>query len=254
MTLLPDPFTDWDAAYLLGALSPEERHDYERHLTECAACSRAVSDLAGLPGLLALVPAEQFVTAGEAEAEAEEASIGSAVPALSTGTNSWGRLQAAIRRHRKRRRSVLAVTLVAVAAAAVAAVLVVPGIVSGGNTAAAPVAALTMSAVTPSPLTASIRLVDEPWGTRIEAECAYARGGGGGGGGGSNGYGSSAQQYALYVTDQSGTDSLVASWSAGPGQTVMPVGTTSLGEGKIARVDIRSVATGDVLLDSQPGK
>ncbi|MGN6575193.1 MAG: anti-sigma factor family protein, partial [Nocardioides sp.] len=41
-----------DGSYVLGALSPVERQDYERHLDDCPSCARAVQELAGLPGLL----------------------------------------------------------------------------------------------------------------------------------------------------------------------------------------------------------
>ena len=47
-----------DGAYVLGALSPEERVAFERHLPDCAECARSVRELAGLPGLLARVPVE----------------------------------------------------------------------------------------------------------------------------------------------------------------------------------------------------
>jgi anti-sigma factor RsiW len=38
---------------VLGALSPRERHRFERHLRGCPACREEVVGLAGLPGLLA---------------------------------------------------------------------------------------------------------------------------------------------------------------------------------------------------------
>ena len=41
-----DEFAEWDAAYVLGALSPSDRRAYERHLAECDACRAAVADLA----------------------------------------------------------------------------------------------------------------------------------------------------------------------------------------------------------------
>ena len=53
-----DRFATWDAAYVLGALSPAERREYEEHLADCSACQSAVSELAGMPGLLAQVPPE----------------------------------------------------------------------------------------------------------------------------------------------------------------------------------------------------
>jgi hypothetical protein len=40
-------------AYVLGALAPGEREDYERHLAGCPECRHEVAQLAVLPGLLA---------------------------------------------------------------------------------------------------------------------------------------------------------------------------------------------------------
>lgn len=48
-----DEFATYDAAYVLGALSPEDRQAFEEHLQECDRCAAAVRELAGLPGLLA---------------------------------------------------------------------------------------------------------------------------------------------------------------------------------------------------------
>src|SRR5262245_1291810 len=41
-----------DGAYVLGALSPAERAEFERHLSTCTSCREAVANLAVLPGLL----------------------------------------------------------------------------------------------------------------------------------------------------------------------------------------------------------
>src|SRR5262249_39687424 len=41
-----------DGAYVLGALSPAERAQFERHLPGCAACRESVAPPALLPGLL----------------------------------------------------------------------------------------------------------------------------------------------------------------------------------------------------------
>jgi hypothetical protein len=54
----------------------------------------------------------------------------------------------------------------------------------------------------------------------------------------------------LYVTDTSGESSVVATWSASLGSSVEAVGTTRLRLSEITRVDIRSLATGQVLLAS----
>jgi len=259
-----DEYAEWDAAYLFGALSPNERREFERHLAECASCSRSVAELAGLPALLALVPAEQVVPAetrpgdlsDDVPAETHLAGLVSisptAAPPLVRPARtdvSWTRLRDAARRqHRRTRRLVVSSVLVA-ASALLAVALVLPALLAPARQ-QAPVAGplVALSQVQPSALSAEVRLVPEGWGTRVEATCIYAR---------SNsssaprlGYGSGAQSYALYVTDRSGVSRQVASWSAAPGSTVEPVGTTQVAASDIASVDIRSVATGQVLLDA----
>src|SRR5215204_2981775 len=53
MNAIPDKFAQWDAAYVLGALSPAERREFEEHLASCPSCKAEVSELAAIPGLLA---------------------------------------------------------------------------------------------------------------------------------------------------------------------------------------------------------
>ncbi|WP_026075456.1 zf-HC2 domain-containing protein, partial [Cellulomonas massiliensis] len=53
-----DPYREWDAAYVLGALDPDERRAFEQHLQGCPACTAAVAELAGLPGMLRAVAPE----------------------------------------------------------------------------------------------------------------------------------------------------------------------------------------------------
>lgn len=62
--MTPDPYSEWDAAYVLGALSVSDRHEFDRHLSGCRSCAQAVNQLAALPGLIAAVPApSEFTTA-----------------------------------------------------------------------------------------------------------------------------------------------------------------------------------------------
>jgi len=91
----------------------------------------------------------------------------------------------------------------------------------------------------PSPVTANVRLVGEPWGTRIEASCSY----------GKPASGSSATRvYGLYVTDRTGQTVRLATWVAEPGVEAEPYATTTLAAADIARIDIRSEQSGRVLL------
>ncbi|MGH8328690.1 MAG: anti-sigma factor family protein, partial [Steroidobacteraceae bacterium] len=50
-------YAEWDAAYVLGALTATERHEFEEHLAACTKCSAEVAELAALPGLLGALPA-----------------------------------------------------------------------------------------------------------------------------------------------------------------------------------------------------
>ena len=78
-----------------GALSPAERRDFERHLDGLRRVPRAVRELAGLPGLLSRLDAEEV--AGLDDREPMPASL---LPELLTE----------VRRHGRRRRLVLIAT------------------------------------------------------------------------------------------------------------------------------------------------
>ena len=53
-----DPYRRWDAAYVLGALAPAERREFEDHLSTCDDCRSEIAGIAGLPGLLAQMSPE----------------------------------------------------------------------------------------------------------------------------------------------------------------------------------------------------
>jgi len=217
-----------DAAYVLGALSPAERREFETHLKGCAECAGSVGQLAGLPGLMSRVSVEQLT------AEAE--------PLPTTLLQSLAR---AVRRERGRRR------LVVWAAAAAAACLVVVGAVAitrPDSPARAPVtssasplsgtANLALTAVVPSPITAHARLVDMAWGTRIDLTCLYSTKGL---------YPANESSYALVVIDRSGAAEQVATWSAVPDREFTVMGASSRARRDIAAVEIRTLS-GQVIL------
>lgn len=260
----PDAYADWDAAYVLGALSSVERHDFERHLAQCADCARMVAELAALPGLLGTVPAEEALAldrqAGEPHPDSAPRDADRAGgPGLSgLSGESLPRLLDRVRRRRRRVRVLVAGAVVAVAGASAAAALVLATVIPGapGAPVAAPVASATpgsaqpwaartvMEQVVPSPLSASFVLTGGSWGTRIDSSCSYAQTGGGSG--------SAERSYSMYVTDTRGTATLVATWLAGPGTAIEAVGTTSVARRDIASIDIRLEPDGPVLLAGRP--
>jgi anti-sigma factor RsiW len=245
MSTVKDPYTEWDAAYVLGALGTDERHAFERHLRGCVECTAQVSELAGMPGLLGLVPVEQ--------ATLPEAELSQPRP------DGLPRLLAEARRRRFRGRVTQAGIVFLVAAAAVAATvaLVLP----------APVAPLVpedlgalveMRQTVPSPLSANFRLTSQPGGTRIDGSCSYAlpapsaTPGALPSAGATPGAPGRVRAYGMYVTDRAGDATQVASWLAGPGTTIPVQATTRLAAQDIVSVDIRSESAGTILLAAEP--
>ncbi|UZN03241.1 anti-sigma factor family protein [Cellulomonas sp. S1-8] len=235
-----DPYRQWDAAYVLGALAPGERREYEEHLAGCDACRAAVGELAGMPALLAMVPA------GDATGGA--GGVGAAAGTGADGTGGTGadvvplaRLADAARRRRARGRLALA--------GAAAALVVLGGVAGSAVTAAttpAPVVAadaraVALTAVGGSGVTADVTLAPVRWGTRLDWTCAYA----------------AAELpegvYELVLVDAAGERTVVATWTSTGERTASGLGASSaLRMDGIERVELgvvgldRPLAVGEV--------
>ncbi|WP_431277300.1 hypothetical protein [Leifsonia poae] len=118
--------------------------------------------------------------------------------------------------------------------------IVLPSVLA--PTQAPPIAgkSVVMTQVEPSALSADLKLVTEPWGTRIESRCSYAVWEGQEPG--------QTWTYAMVVTDRAGKQTQISTWKAAAGTTVEPTATTSVPVADIASVDIRSATNGTVLL------
>lgn len=236
-----DEFATWDAAYVLGALSPADRRAYEEHLRQCDRCAAAVAELAGVPGLLGRLPREQGLAAlGEPESPlesqrgSERAGVGSEV---------LPRLIARARRQRIRTRWITAGLSAAAAVLLVGVLaLVLPSALAPSAPEPTPIA---MEQVEPSALTADLNLTAESWGTRIDSRCTYAKV--------EEDHGAHSWTYAMVVTDRQGRQTQVSTWTAEEGETVVPTATTSVALADIAAIDIRSAGDGTVLLRSTFG-
>jgi anti-sigma-K factor RskA len=194
---VPCPYELWDGSYVLGALSPAERREYESHLDGCATCSRAVRDLAGLPGLLGRIGPEVFETA------VEEPVPETLMPRLVRET-----------RRRDRRRTWLTAGIAAAAAVVVTAggVAVVDQSRSGtpvaGHSASPAPAFRQMTSTGNDPMTASLALTTVAWGTRLDLTCTYPPGAVAYEGG----------SYRLVLRTRDGRSERVATWNALPGK------------------------------------
>lgn len=227
-------FAHDDGAYVLGALSPNERLDFERHLDGCADCRRAVRELAGLPGLLGRVDASALEHPLLDEPVPE-----TLLPALSRE----------VRRTRRRRGFVAA----ALAAAAVVVAVTVPLVVSrvtddAGAAQAVPRSTATPTSLTPLamspvgdvPVRAHLTLEQVTWGTRLGLTCTYEP----------------AwvdrplpeePTYALFVRTRDGHAEQVGTWRSGDGKTMRLSAGTAAKRAEIAAVEVRTT-DGRVLL------
>lgn len=229
-------FEHHDGSYVLGALAPAERQEYERHLAGCADCARSVRELAGLPGLLGRIEADVLVSPPVSEPVPD-----TLLPALVRE----------VRRSRRRRAwttaGLAAASVVAVAAASVAAtgVLTDEGPAAGppasgptssspsGGTSSAPASPAIMVPLGNAPVRATVAFTRVDWGTRLDLVCTYAPLGGD--------YGSpQPTTYSLVVRTRHGGLEQVATWRALPGRTMRLSGSTSLSRREIASVEVRT--------------
>jgi hypothetical protein len=229
MSAVGDRFSTWDAAYVLGALSPEDRREFEDHLAGCADCQLAIAEVAGIPGLLASVSPED--AAAFSEASAVENPPETLLPDLLG--------------HVRNRRRRIVTALVGIAAALV---LLLGGVGigralpdgSGGSTFPRRVA---FSPVVPSSITAVADVVPVGDGTQIRLECQYADVAGSGTGG-------AYAEYSVYVVDGSGQALDLKDWNAKPNKVMRPGGTTKLNVSQIDRLEVRQTDTGQTLLQA----
>ena len=223
---MTDGIHEWDGAYVLGALSPEDRRLFEAHLAECSACSRSVRQLAGLPGLLGRLDRDEAVALRDLP---DDDALRHEVHAPDRAAGVAKR----VRRRRRRARLLAAAALVVVLIGGSAAGwTVVRGLQpdAGRDVAAAE---HTLTAVGASHLTADLTVTPVGWGTRLDWSCDYRAPGG-----------QHAEEYAptsysLVVTTDTGATSTVATWTSDAGEAKGLVAATAIPMDTIASVDIR---------------
>jgi hypothetical protein len=219
--------------YVLGALPPGQRLEYERHLTTCAECRAEVGDLAVLPGLLGRLD-EASVSVFAASAEPAPPSM------LHT---ALGRLR---KQRRVRRFSAFAGALAAAALAAFAMLLlpsspVGPTVAGSTPSTSTPVSTpptAVTHAMTPvggeDKLAAEVVLTPTNGGTRLDVTCRYL-------GTRPPQYQGPPPRFSLFLVSVNGAPAQqVATWTALPGDTVTVPAMSWWRPTNIARVELRS--------------
>ncbi|GAB3596817.1 anti-sigma factor [Microbacterium tumbae] len=213
-------FALWDAAYAVGALSAQERREYEDHLATCEECRGMIAEIMPTVALLSRVaPHTGTVT----DVDGPDASNRQAIVRLADRRR---------RRHRARIwYSGAAAGLLLVAGIGIASAL------SPGTEAPTP-----MANVAQVPLEASVVTDQVAWGTRIDLTCSYPDGTDGSAP-------AETWTYVLAVVDKKGEATTVSSWKAKPGSTARLTAGTALDESEIRAIEIRS-ADGTVLMSA----
>lgn len=222
--------------YVLGALPPGQRLEYERHLATCAECRAEVGDLAVLPGLLGRLD-EASVSVLAAAPEPAPASV---VPI------ALGR----IRKQRRIRRFTAAAGSLAAAALAAVVVLLIP---NGTNPVLSGPGPSPTTSVSPSPtqtpptgvahvmtpvggedkLEAEVVFTPTNGGTRVDVTCRYI-------GTLPPDYHGPTPRFSLYLTSRNGNPTqLIGTWTALPGDLVTVPAMTWWKESNIASVELR---------------
>ena len=219
-------FAHHDGSYVLGALTPTERQEFELHLAQCSRCARSVQELAGLPGLLARVDRSVL----------DLPLVEDQVPHTPLST--------LVREHRRtgRRRRLLAAGLSAAAAVTVAvASLGVSGSLPGQSAAQPSSTSRVVAggrAMVPVghawvPARVHLGLQSRQWGTQLDVACAYTPRPGR--------YGTPRPAvYTLVVHTRDGRTEQVASWRSLPGSTMRLAASTATSRKDIASVEVHT--------------
>ncbi|MCV7221584.1 anti-sigma factor family protein [Mycolicibacterium elephantis] len=207
---------DWDAAYVLGALSVDERRIYEDYLAANPQALAELTDLAEMPGILGALSREEAL---------ELAGIADDAPAVDHHDNV---ASLAAERQRRSRRTVLA------AAVAVAAALAIVGGVVGATVfprTSDQVQTVAMAPMQPGQregLTAQLAVTEKQWGTELRWSCQYSKD-----------WARNVASYDIVVTTHDGIQTVVGSWRPAGDESTGLSAATSIAASAIHTVDIR---------------
>jgi hypothetical protein len=224
-----DPFSESDAAYVMGALTPDERLAFEAHLVDCPHCRQSVAELSGVTDLLDKVPLARVLDPGARPEPPPDLLLPMLIGAVRA----------------QRRRHALWLAASGAVAASLVALAIVVGVNQRGSSEPAGVS-VAMSAVRPAAVEATLQLSPASWGTRVSADCRWV--------GATTGKDAGVKKvYRLVAVPRDGSaPQVLAQWAVLPGDDAKVVGSTDLPTSQIATIELRAVADGAVLLRARP--
>ena len=205
-----DDIAQWDAAYVLGALSADDRKAYERFLADNPDRAAALDDIAGLPDILDALTADEVLALE--------------LPRLAD-------------RRRSRWLPVLAAAAAFLAVGVLVGSAIFPRTVEVPGPAIAAPALQPMTEVGRGGVTASLAVTPMSWGTRLDWQCQYVKG-----------WAKTVSNYDLVVTTADGKEHTVASWAPGDKDRAESLAAaTSIPAADIRVVDIRAAPSPEPL-------
>jgi hypothetical protein len=222
-----DDLAEWDAAYVLGALSQQERRTYEDYLAANPARAAELTELAGMPGILNALSRDEAVALTD---------LAGTPPAEQRPDNVASLAQAAAKRQRRSRR-----TWLATAIASAAALLIAGGVLGATvfSQSSAPTHTVAMEAMQPTPrdgLTAELAVTQKKWGTELNWACKYTKD-----------WSRNVKSYDIVVTTRDGVQQAVGSWKPAGDEAAGLSAATSIPTSQIGTVDIRVSGTDEPL-------
>jgi hypothetical protein len=213
-----DDLAEWDAAYILGALSLEDRRAYESYLAANPPRAAELTELAGLPGILNALSREEAVALTD---------LAGTTP-VERGDEVASLAQAAAKRQRRSRR-----TMFTAAVASAAALLIAGGVVGATvfSRPTPPVETVAMQPMQPTPrggLTAQLAVTEKKWGTELNWACEYTKD-----------WSRNVKSYDIVVTTHDETKYVVGSWKPAGDEATGLSAATSIPKEQIRSVDIR---------------
>lgn len=211
-----DNLAEWDAAYLLGALSLEERRTYEDYLAANPARATELDDLADMPAILGALSRDEAVALTD---------LGEAPDADHSDVASLAHVAA--KRQQRSRRTMLAAT---VALAATFAIIggVVGATIFPRTPSVQTVAMKPMQPTAREGLTAQLAVTEKKWGTELNWACQYTKD-----------WARDVASYDIVVTTRDGAQTAVGSWRPAGDEATGLSAATSIPTSDIRSIDIR---------------